>query len=241
MPSGISFEQVRVLVAERVLLEVPELELTEQRISVVGPNGGGKSTLLQLMNTLIEPTEGYVRVQGLDTIDDGAKVRQRAGFLFANPAAQLIMPTPLEDVELSLRGRIKDKTRRREEALNQLSELGIADLAERSSHEISAGQQQLVALATVLAVQPQILILDEPTTLLDRVNSRMFSWTVERLCSARQIQVITATHDLELAAEAERTLLVQDGEITVDGEPQQVLAEYIRRSDAEALTGETPV
>lgn len=241
MTSGISFEQVRVLVAERVLLEVPELELTEQRISVVGPNGGGKSTLLQLMNSLIEPTEGYVRVQGLDTIDDGANVRQRAGFLFANPAAQLIMPTPLEDVELSLRGRIKDKARRREEALNQLSELGIADLAERSSHEISAGQQQLVALATVLAVQPQILILDEPTTLLDRVNSRMFSRTVERLCSARQIQVITATHDLELAAEAERTLLVQGGEITVDGEPQQVLAEYIRRSDAEALTGETPV
>lgn len=232
MPSGgITFTQVRVLAGEQVLLHVPQLDLQENRISVIGPNGGGKSTLLQLVNSLIEPTEGYVTVDGLDTIDDGATLRQQAGYLFANPAAQLIMPTPVEDVELSLRRQRRSAGDRRIAAMQCLEELGIADLAERSSHEISAGQQQLVALATVLALRPRILLLDEPTTLLDRVNSRRFTRMVDQLCAARDMQVMTATHDLALAAGAERCLLIDNGQIAVDGSPADVIAEYERRSD----------
>ncbi|WP_246836159.1 energy-coupling factor ABC transporter ATP-binding protein [Nesterenkonia sp. NBAIMH1] len=228
----IAFDRVRVLVGERELLRVPDLSLTEQRISVIGPNGGGKSTLLQLINGLVEPTHGYVSVHGADTVDSGTHVRRRAGFVFANPAAQLVMPTPLEDVELSLRRRTKSRSLRREEAMACLEELGIAELAERSSHEISAGQQQLVALATVLVLQPEVLLLDEPTTLLDRVNARRFTAVVDRIQSRQGIQVITATHDLQLAAQAERTILVQDGQIAADGTPEAVVAEYIRRVDA---------
>lgn len=229
--AGISFDQVRVFAAQKQLLEVPQLELSQQRISVIGPNGGGKSTLLQLVNGLIEPTEGYVNVAGLDTIDHGAAVRKQAGYVFANPAAQLIMPTPLEDVSLSLRAQISSAAQRRDAALEFLAELGIEDLAERSSHEISAGQQQLVALATVLAHRPRILLLDEPTTLLDRINSRRFNAVVDQLCADREIQVLTATHDLDLAATAERCLLIEDGSVAADGNPAGVIAEYVRRSD----------
>ncbi|WP_147102759.1 energy-coupling factor ABC transporter ATP-binding protein [Nesterenkonia populi] len=231
MTDAVAFDRVRVLAGHRELLRVPHLELTEQRVSVIGPNGGGKSTLLQLVNGLVDPSEGYVTVEGKDTVDDGALVRRRAGFVFANPPAQLVMPTPLEDVELSLRRSVKGRRDRREQALRCLDELGITELAERSSHEISAGQQQLVALATVLVLRPRILLLDEPTTLLDRVNARRFTAMVDRMRAAHGIRVITATHDLDLAAQAERCLLVQDGEITADGEPAEIVAEYIRRTE----------
>lgn len=227
---SIRFSQVRVAVGQQSLLQVHALELREQRISVIGPNGGGKSTLLQLVNGLIDPTEGYVTVNGRDTIDHGSAVRRRAGFLFANPAAQLIMPTPVEDVELSLRSRIRSAAQRREAALDCLRQLRIEELAERSSHDISAGQQQLVALATVFALKPDVLLLDEPTTLLDLINARRFTHMVDQLCTYRTMQVITATHDLDLAAEAERCLMVEGGQVVADGPPAEVIAHYRTRS-----------
>ncbi|RJN32037.1 energy-coupling factor ABC transporter ATP-binding protein [Nesterenkonia natronophila] len=227
---GIAFRGVRVFAGARLLLNVPDLQLTETRITVIGPNGGGKSTLLQLVNGLVEPTEGYVSVDGQDTVDQGRAVRQRTGFVFSSPAAQLVMPTPLEDVELSLRRSLRDTSKRRAAALRCLTELGIAELAERSSQELSSGQQQLVALATVLALRPQILVLDEPTTLLDLVNAQRFNQRVEKLGQLHGITTITATHDLDLAARADRTLLVHDGRIIADGPPGDVISTYRHRS-----------
>lgn len=224
--SEIDFDAVRVLAGERELLSVPSLRLQEERISVIGPNGGGKSTLLQLINGLVEPSEGHVTVRGLDTVGQGREVRRRVGFVFSNPAAQLVMPTPEEDVELSLRRTVKDRRERRRLVTSCLEELGITDLAGRSSHELSGGQQQLVALATVLVMEPEVLILDEPTTLLDLVNAQLFTRIVRTLSEHRGIQVITATHDLELAAEAGRCLLVDGGTILTDGSPGEVIAGY---------------
>ncbi len=226
MSSSITFDAVRVLAGERELLAVPSLTLEERRISVIGPNGGGKSTLLQLIDGLVEPTEGYVGVHGLDTIEDGREVRRRVGFVFSNPAAQLVMPTPQEDVELSLQRTVKDRSARRRRAAACLEELGIAELAVRSSHELSGGQQQLVALATVLVLEPEVLVLDEPTTLLDLVNAQRFSRIVQSLAREKGIRIITATHDLELAADADRCLLVERGGIRADGAPAGVIAQY---------------
>lgn len=233
MPSAsveIAFRDVRVLAGTRLLLSIAQLQLTQRRISVIGPNGGGKSTLLQLVNGLVEPTEGYVSVDGQDTVDHGRAVRQQAGFVFSNPAAQLVMPTPLEDVELSLRRTLREASQRRSAAMRCLDELGIAELAERSSQELSSGQQQLVALATVLALKPSVLLLDEPTTLLDLVNAQRFTQQVEKLAQLHGIMTITATHDLDLAAQAERTLLIHDGEVVADGDPEAVITTYRRRS-----------
>ncbi|WP_120003088.1 energy-coupling factor ABC transporter ATP-binding protein [Nesterenkonia muleiensis] len=231
-PSDVEFRRVRVFAGDRLLLEVPELSLNHARISVIGPNGGGKSTFLQLVNGLVEPTEGYVRHEGLDTVESGREVRQRVGLVFSNPAAQLVMPTPLEDVELSLRRRISDAAQRRSAAMESLAALGIADLAERSSQELSGGQQQLVALATVVVLKPRTLLLDEPTTLLDLVNAQRFTALVEQMGVQYGIRTLMATHDLTLAGRAEHCLLVDSGRIVAQGDPETVIASYRQRSQA---------
>lgn len=128
-------------------LQPTTLTLTERHIGVIGLNGSGKSTLARMINGLVEPDSGSVRVDGLDTRADGRRVRQKVGFLFTDPGAQLVMPTVIEDVSLSLRNRYKDKKQRRIAALATLDRFGLLDLAERSVHQLSGGQRQLVALA----------------------------------------------------------------------------------------------
>lgn len=218
--------EVEDLEGPRTLLFDVDVDLTQSWVSVIGSNGSGKSTLLRLVNGLMSPSTGHVHVDGLDTVRDGAKVRSRVGFVFTDPAAQLVMPTPLEDVELSLRRRIKGKKERRAAAEAVLAELGIADLAERSVFELSGGQRQLVALATVLAVDPQVLVLDEPTTLLDLRNTRLLRETLTGLVERRGIRIVCSTHDLDFAALAERTLVVESGRIVADAAPAEAIAAY---------------
>lgn len=206
----------------RTLLRGIALQLTEQRIAVIGPNGSGKSTLLRLMNGLIAPTQGHVTVDGLDTVRDGRKVRGLVGFVFTDPATQLVMATPLDDVELSLRKRVPNKDERRATAMRLLAEHGLADLAEQSVFDLSGGERQLVALVSVLAVEPSVIVADEPTTLLDLRNRNL----VRQRLAALPHHVIVATHDLELAADAERVLLVEDGRVSADGAPDEVIAHY---------------
>lgn len=117
------------------VLRSVSLVVPERRVSVLGLNGSGKSTLLRLVNGLVAPTSGSVSVNGLSVAREGAAVRRSVGFVFTDPAAQLVMPTVLEDVELSLRRTVRDGPARRERAVAVLAQLGVADLAERSVHE----------------------------------------------------------------------------------------------------------
>lgn len=199
--------------ATRTLLEPTTLSLTEPRIAVVGANGSGKSTLLKLINGLVRPSAGEVRVGGFSTAAERKPVRQLAGFLFTDPAAQLVMPVVVEDVELSLKASVKDRGERRRRALETLGSLGIAHLAERSVFDLSGGERQLVALASVLAAGQHLLIADEPTTLLDLRNKAL----LERTLDALEQQVIYATHDLEFAARADRVLVVESSRVVFDG------------------------
>ena len=158
---------------DRVLLQDINLALAERRIAVIGANGSGKSTLLRLLNGLRHPTTGTVTVGALDTVTDAKEVRGRVGFVFTDPLAQLLMSTPVEDVELSLRGIVKDGRRRTARALELLAAQGLGHLAHQSIYDLSGGERQLVALTSVLAVAPSILVADEPTTLLDLRNNRV--------------------------------------------------------------------
>lgn len=211
----------------RPILTAVDLALTESKIAIIGANGSGKSTLLQLFNGLVTANSGQVLIDGLDPMAQPGQVRSRVGFVFTDPAAQLVMPTPLEDIELSLRKRVP-KAERRDAALAVLDELGIADLADRSVYELSGGQRQLVALAAVLAVDPQILVLDEPTTLLDLRNREKLRLCLEDLVDRRGVRVIFSTHDLEFAELADRALVVDDGRIICDATPAEAVAEYRR-------------
>lgn len=204
------------------LLGPVSLRLTERRIAVIGANGSGKSTFARLLNGLVLPSAGHVRVDGLDTDADGPAVRRRVGFVFTDPDAQIVMPTPLEDVALSLRRLEPDAARRDERARDALARVGLAERAELPVHALSGGQRQLLALTSVLATSPDVLVCDEPTTLLD------LRWrdVVDDLLASLPQQVVEVTHDLEAALRADRVLMVDDGDVVHDGEPAEAVARY---------------
>ncbi len=204
------------------LLHPTSATLTEHRIALIGSNGSGKSTFARLLNGLIEPTSGRVSVNGLDTTQDGAAVRRQVGFVFTDPNAQLVMPTCVEDISLSLRRTIKDKGERTDRAREILAELGLADRADTTVHALSGGEKQMLALAGVLATDPEILVADEPTTLLDLRNTQLIA---DRLFALRQ-QLILVTHDLDLAQRCERTIVIDDARIAFDGASVEAVAFY---------------
>lgn len=227
----IAFESVTVLAEgapdapEVTILEAVDLTLTERRVAVVGANGSGKSTLARLVNGLVLPTTGRVLVDGLDTARDGGAVRRRVGFVFTDPDAQLVMPTPREDVALSLRRLRVDAAARDERVHGVLERFGLGRLADVSVHSLSGGQKQLLALAGVLATEPAILVCDEPTTLLDLRWRRV----VDDLLDSLDQQVLLVTHDLDAAARADRALVVDDGRIVVDGAAPAAVESYRAR------------
>lgn len=231
-PDSIRFDEVAVSVntpgGDLVLLHSTTLTLAERRIALIGSNGSGKSTFARLLNGLVEPTSGTVVVNGHDTQKDGSAVRRQVGFVFTNPDAQLVMPTCAEDIALSLRRTIKDKKARQARAIEILAEVGLADKADTTVHALSGGQKQMLALAGVLATEPQIVVADEPTTLLDLRNTRLVA---DRLFGLSQ-QLVLVTHDLDLAGRCDRVLVVDDARVAFDGDPAEAVAFYRSLVDA---------
>ncbi|WP_298593753.1 energy-coupling factor ABC transporter ATP-binding protein [uncultured Rothia sp.] len=224
----------------RILKDV-SLRFTAKRTAVLGLNGSGKSTLLGLFNGLTHPDEGIVRVNGVDTLEapsrssKGAGARSNSqgafegvGMLFAQPEAQLIMPTVAEDIDLSLRraaaveGSSLSGEQRRERIRELLRERGIESLENQSVFTLSGGEKQLVALTSVLAARPQILLLDEPTTLLDLRNRARL---LKHLESLDQMLVLS-THDLDLAASCDEAVIIHDGRLLAQGDAGQLVQQY---------------
>lgn len=214
--------------ADKTLLADVSLSLGERRICIIGANGSGKSTLLRLLNVLRLPTTGTVTAAGFDTASQGRQVRTRVGFIFTDPLAQLVMSTPVEDIELSLRSLIKDRAKRSARAMELLEERGLGALAHQSIHDLSGGERQLVALTSVLAVSPEILVADEPTTLLDLRNRLALRATFAALPQ----QLIYSTHDMDVASDADRVIVVDKGSIVADGDPGASIEEYERAMGA---------
>lgn len=207
----------------RTLLEPVTARLSERRVAVVGANGSGKSTLARLLNGLVLPTTGAVRVDGLDTTREGAAVRRRVGFVFTDPDAQLVMPTPAEDVALSLRRSLPRAFERDAAVRAVLDRFGLGGHADVPVHALSGGQKQLLALAGVLATEPAVLVCDEPTTLLDLRWRRV----VDDLLGSLEQQVVLVTHDLEAAGRAERVLVIDGGRVVADGAPGAAIEHYL--------------
>lgn len=208
--------------SRRTLLADLDLDLTEARVAVIGANGSGKSTFLRLLNGLVAPTRGRVRIDGLDTLDDVRAVRRRVGFVFTDPLAQLVMSTPVEDIELSLRRTVRDRRERTRRALALLENRGLAHVARQSIYDLSGGERQQVALASVLAVEPSVVVADEPTTLLDLRNREHLRQTFAALPQ----QLVFSTHDLDFALGADRALVIEGGRLAYDGTPGDAVAHY---------------
>jgi biotin transport system ATP-binding protein len=207
---------------ERVVLRDVDLTLTETRIGLVGANGSGKSTLARMINGLVLPSAGRVLVDGLDTRDRGARIRRRVGFVFTDPDAQIVMPTVAEDVAFSLRRSGLNAREKRERVMAALERFGLAGHADHPAHLLSGGQKQLLALTSVLVTEPQVLVCDEPTTLLDARNAR----SVARLLASLEQQVIVVTHHLDLLAGFDRVVVLEDGLVVADGPVDESLAAY---------------
>lgn len=212
----------------KTLLRGISLNLTEQRIGVIGANGSGKSTLLRLLNGLVAPSDGAVTVDGDDTVRSVRAVRRKVGFVFTDPLSQLVMPTGREDVELSLRRSVRNTRERRDAAEAILGRFGLMPLADQSIYELSGGERQLMALAAVLAVEPAVLVLDEPSTLLDLRNRELLRRTISGLSQ----QIVMSTHDLELARDMDRVLVVESGQVVFDGGAGAAVEHYRELSAA---------
>lgn len=213
---------VRHSYGDRTVLDGIDLTLTEHRIGIVGANGSGKSTLARLINGLVLPTGGTVAVDGLDTVRQGKQVRQKVGFLFTDPDNQIIMPTVAEDIAFSLRRSRLSKSEIDRRVTASLDQFGLTGHADHPTHLLSGGQKQLLAVAAVLIRQPDVLVADEPTTLLDVRNARL----VADLFATLPQQLIVVTHHLELLAGFDRVLLIEAGRVVADGSPAGTAARY---------------
>lgn len=219
----IIFDSAAVSYEGTPVLEPLSLTLREQRIGVIGANGGGKSTLIRMINGLGEPSSGRVLVDGLDVAANGRQVRKKVGFVFSDAENQIVMPTVREDIAFSLR-RHKipraEKQRRVEEVMDRFHLTAHAD---QSPHTLSGGQKQLLALAAVLIIEPEVVIADEPTTLLD-LRNRMLIREVFRTLPQ---QLIVVSHDLDFLSDFNRVICIDNHRIAADGDPSDVIPHYV--------------
>ena len=221
MPT-IDFSSVTVTFDETVVLDDINLTLSEQRIGIIGQNGGGKSTLTRLINGLGEPSAGTVTVDGISPSEQGKKVREKVGFVFSDAENQIVMSNVRDDIAFSLRRFKLSKAERTARVDAALERFGLLDFAERSPHTLSGGQKQLLALAAVLVIDPVLIIADEPTTLLDLRNRDR----IKREFAQLDQQLIVVTHDLEVLTDFDRVICIDDHKVAADGAPQEVIDFY---------------
>ena len=198
-----------------------------EMIAVVGHNGSGKSTLAKHFNALLLPTEGRVLVDGLDTASeaDTLEIRRRVGMVFQNPDNQLVTTIVEEDVAFGPEnlGVAPVEIRARVDAA--LGDVGMTAYAENASHALSGGQKQRIAIAGVLAMQPEVIVLDEATAMLDPSGREEVLATVRRLNRERGITVIQITQFMEEAVDCDRVFVMAGGKLAMEGTPEEVFRE----------------
>jgi biotin transport system ATP-binding protein len=219
---GIELRGVGHRYGERTVLADVDLQLTERRIGVIGANGSGKSTFARLLNGLVLPSSGTVLVDGLDTRTAVREVRRRVGFVFQDPDAQIVHPTVAEDAAYGLENQGVPPAERAERVAEVLERYGLAGHADHPAHLLSGGQKQLLAIAGVLVMRPARIVFDEPTTLLDLVNTHRVAAVIEEL----EQQVVVLTHHLELLDRFDRVLVIDAGRVVADGPPDSSVAAY---------------
>lgn len=209
----------------RAVLSDVSVRLRERRIGIVGPNGSGKSTFARLLNGLQLPTTGRVLVDGHDTRRQGAVVRRRVGFVFQNPDNQIVFPTVAEDLAFGMKPLGLPTEAVEQRIRNVLEHYDLGHLHAAPTHHLSGGEKQLIALAGVLVTQPEHLVLDEPTTLLDLRNTRR----VAEVIAALPQTVILVSHDLDILDGFDRVLVFDEGRLVADDEPKAAVDAYVER------------
>ena len=196
-------------------------------VAVLGHNGSGKSTLAKHMNAILTPTEGKVTVCGIDSADEERliQLRRNVGMVFQNPDNQIVANVVEDDVAFApenLGVEPKEIRRRVDEALKLV---GMYDKRQHAPHLLSGGQKQRVAIAGVIAMEPKIIVLDEPTAMLDPIGREEVISTVTRLCREKGMTVVLITHHMDECVGADRLIVMSNGSVVADGLPAEVFAD----------------
>ena len=196
-------------------------------VAVLGHNGSGKSTLAKHLNAILTPTEGEVLVDGIRTSDEDRllDIRRTVGMVFQNPDNQIVANVVEDDVAFAPEnlGVEPKEIRRRVDAA--LTQVGMYELREHAPHLLSGGQKQRVAIAGVIAMEPEIIVLDEPTAMLDPQGRQEVISTVTRLCREKGMTVVLITHHMDECIGADRLIVMSNGSIVADGTPGAVFSD----------------
>jgi len=206
-------------------------------VAVLGHNGSGKSTLAKHLNAILAPTEGRVTVCGFDTSDEDnlLDVRRNVGMVFQNPDNQIVANVVEDDVAFAPENLGVAPAEIRKRVDNALKQVGMYELRMHAPHLLSGGQKQRVAIAGVIAMEPGIIVLDEPTAMLDPQGRREVVGTVSRLCREKGMTVILITHHMDECVGADRLIVMSGGRVAADGKPAEVFAD-VELMEAEGLS-----
>ena len=220
-------ENTDVPVLKDISFEVKKGEF----LAVLGHNGSGKSTLAKLLNMILEPTGGKIYIDGKDitdtdmTEDDVFSLRREVGMVFQNPDNQLVATIVEEDVAFGPENLGIEPAEIRKRVDESLAVVGMSEYAENEPARLSGGQKQRVAIAGILAMQPSCMIFDESTAMLDPLGRREIMDTIEKLNREHGITVIMITHYMDEAARANRIIVLDDGEILMEGTPAEIFSQ----------------
>ncbi|TFB14699.1 energy-coupling factor transporter ATPase [Filobacillus milosensis] len=193
-------------------------------VAILGHNGSGKSTLAKLTNGLLMPTEGSISVNGLELTEEHLwKIRRIVGMVFQNPENQFVGTTVLDDVAFGLENLGISRENMQRRIIDSLDTVGMSEYKLHEPFRLSGGQKQRVAIASVLAIMPEIMIFDEATTMLDPVGRRELIRLIQDLHKSSDLTFLSITHDMNEAILADRIIVLNDGELWFEGKPSSLL------------------
>ncbi len=195
-------------------------------VAVLGHNGSGKSTLAKMFNAINLPEEGKVFINGMDTADESNlfDIRKTVGMVFQNPDNQIVATIVEEDVAFALENVGVEPNEIRAKVDEALNTVGMYKYREHAPHKLSGGQKQRIAIAGVLAMNPECIVMDEPTAMLDPIGRREIMKTIKKL-NSMGVTIILITHYMEEAAQAGRVVVIDNGKIILDNEPKKVFSQ----------------
>ena len=229
MPAQIDIADARFAYdGEHEVLHGVNLQIEEgSYVVILGHNGSGKSTLAKHLNAILLPTEGKVLIDGIDTADENnlLKIRSTVGMVFQNPDNQIVANVVEDDVAFAPENLGVEPAEIRERVDNALKAVDMYEFRLHAPHLLSGGQKQRVAIAGVIAMQPEVIVLDEPTAMLDPKGRREVIDTVTKLCREKGITIVLITHHMSECIDADRLIVMSNGDVVADGTPQDVFSQ----------------
>lgn len=215
-------------------LDGVEIEINKgEFVVIIGHNGSGKSTLAKLFNGILLPSEGHVLINNMSTEDEELiwEIRRAAGMVFQNPDNQLVATIVEEDVAFGPENLGLDPKLIRQRVDYALETVGMSEHSRKPPHLLSGGQKQRIAIAGILAMKPECIILDEPTAMLDPSGRKEVIRTIEKLNREDNITIVHITHYMDEAVNADRVIVMENGRVLLEGSPKQVFSKVEKLKD----------